>query len=81
MHLQQVWPWIYVNISHLKVKFSLPPEQAWPGAQDYLLWLKTPAIFKGTEVEQLADLLRQKWPGTRPEARSIKRLTRMLKER
>jgi hypothetical protein len=49
-----------VNISHLKVKFSLPPEQAWPGAQDYLTELKTPAIFKGTEVEQLADLLRQK---------------------
>ncbi|NLW74843.1 hypothetical protein KSK55_01275 [Methanospirillum purgamenti] len=49
-----------VNITHLKVKFSLPPEQAWPGIQDYLTELILPTQFKGTEVETLTDLLRQK---------------------
>ncbi len=49
-----------VNIAHLKVKFSLPSEQAWYGAQDYLTELKLPTQFKGTEVEQLTDMLRQK---------------------
>lgn len=49
-----------VNITHLKVKFSLPSEQSWHGAQDYMTELKLPAQFKGTEVEQLTDMLRQK---------------------
>ena len=49
-----------INITHLKVKFSLPPDQAWYGAQDYFTEFKIPEMFKGTEVEQLADMLRQK---------------------
>ena len=49
-----------VNISHLVVKFSLPPEQAWPGVQDYFTEFILPDQVKGTEVEPLTDLLRQK---------------------
>ena len=46
-----------VNITHLKVKFSLPPEQAWYGAQDYLTELKLPAQFKGIGVTQLTFII------------------------
>ncbi|MDD1724691.1 MAG: hypothetical protein LUQ07_06155 [Methanospirillum sp.] len=49
-----------VNISHIMAKFSLPPEQAWPGVQDYFTDFVLPKQFKGTEVEMLTDLLRQK---------------------
>lgn len=49
-----------VNISHLATKFSLPPERAWMGAQDFFTDLTLPAQFKGTEVEELTVLLRQK---------------------
>jgi len=49
-----------VNITHLCVKFSLPPEQAWPGVQDYFTEFSLPPQFKGTEVETMTDLLRQK---------------------
>ena len=38
----------------------MPPEQAWPGVQDYFTELILPSQFKGTEVETLTDLLRQK---------------------
>ena len=50
----------FVNISHLIAKFSLPPEQAWPGVQDYFVEFILPDQFKGTEIETLTDLLRQK---------------------
>jgi hypothetical protein len=49
-----------VNITHLKVKFSQPADQAWHGAADYLTELIVPPQMKGTEVEQLTDMLRQK---------------------
>ena len=49
-----------VNISHIMVKFSLPPEQAWQGVQDYFTDFVLPKQFQGTEVETLIDLLRQK---------------------
>jgi len=38
----------------------MPPEQAWPGVQDYFTELILPSQFIGTEVEALTDLLRQK---------------------
>ena len=49
-----------VNISHLVTKFSLPPDRAWMGAQDYFTDLTLPDQFKGTEVEELTGMLRQK---------------------
>ncbi|HWQ66329.1 MAG TPA: hypothetical protein VN372_05605 [Methanospirillum sp.] len=49
-----------VNISHLIAKFSLPPERAWPGVQDYFTTLILPEQFKGTEVEEILTMLRQK---------------------
>jgi len=49
-----------VNIAHLIVKFSHSPDHAWYGAQDYFTEFILPAQFKGTEVETLADALRQK---------------------
>jgi hypothetical protein len=50
----------FINISHLVTKFSLPPERAWMGAQDYFTELIIPEQFRGTEVEELTNLLRQK---------------------
>lgn len=50
----------FINISHLVTKFSLPPERAWMGAQDYFTEFIVPDQFKGTEVEELTDMLRQK---------------------
>ena len=50
----------FINISHLISKFSLPPDRAWMGAQDYFSELIIPDQFKGTEVEELTDMLRQK---------------------
>lgn len=50
----------FVNLAHLQVKFSLPPQQAWPGVQEYFTEFILPDQFKGTEVEMLTDLLRQK---------------------
>lgn len=50
----------FVNIAHLISKFSLPPDRAWMGAQDYFSDLIIPDQFKGTEVEELTDMLRQK---------------------
>lgn len=50
----------FIIISHLVTKFSLPPERAWMGAQDYFSELVMPDQFRGTEVEQLTDMLRQK---------------------
>jgi hypothetical protein len=49
-----------VNISYLAMKFSLPPEQAWMGAQDYFTEMKIPDQFAGTEVEEILGILRQK---------------------
>ena len=49
-----------INISHLVTKFSLPPDRAWMGAQDYFSDMILPDQFKGTEVEELTNLLRQK---------------------
>ncbi|PKL60947.1 MAG: hypothetical protein CVV33_00020 [Methanomicrobiales archaeon HGW-Methanomicrobiales-4] len=50
----------FIPISHLAVKFSLPPERAWMGAQDYFTDMIIPDQFKKTEVEELTNLLRQK---------------------
>lgn len=50
----------FILVSHLAVKFSLPPDRAWMGAQDYFTDMIVPDLFKGTEVEELTDLLRQK---------------------
>lgn len=50
----------FVILTHLSVKFSCPPEQAWPGVQDYFTEFILPDQFKGTEIETLVDLLRQK---------------------
>nr|WP_319376607.1 hypothetical protein [uncultured Methanoregula sp.] len=48
--------------------FALPPAQAWPGAGDHVSGLVVPEKFKGTEIDELATLLRKKviWhqPGT-----------------
>ncbi|MFA4878225.1 MAG: hypothetical protein WC586_12540 [Methanoregula sp.] len=48
--------------------FALPPAQAWPGAGDHVEGLIVPEKFRGTEVDELATLLRKKviWhqPGT-----------------
>jgi hypothetical protein len=49
-----------INISYLATKFSQSPERAWMGAQDYFTEMIIPEKFKGTEVEELADLLRKK---------------------
>ena len=49
-----------INISHLATKFSLPPDRAWMGAQDYFTELQIPERIQGTEVEELTSLLRQK---------------------
>lgn len=49
-----------IPISHLAVKFSLPPDRAWMGAQDYFTNLEIPPQFKGTEVEELTEMLRKK---------------------
>jgi hypothetical protein len=49
-----------IPISYLAIKFSLPPERAWTGAQDYFTEMIIPDQFKGTEVEELTSLLRQK---------------------
>ncbi len=49
-----------INLCYLYSKFSNPPERAWYGAQDYLTELVIPDRFKGTEVEELVQLLRQK---------------------
>lgn len=50
----------FINISHLVTKFSLPPDRAWMGAQDYFTDLTIPEQFKGTDIEELVKLLRQK---------------------
>jgi len=39
---------------------SLPPERAWTGLADHMSEAVLPASFKGTEVEELFSLLRQK---------------------
>lgn len=48
--------------------FALPPAQAWPGAGDHVEGFVVPERFKGTEIDELATLLRKKviWhqPGT-----------------
>ena len=49
-----------IPISHLAVKFSLPPDRAWMGAQDYFTDLEIPEMFTRTEVEELTELLRKK---------------------
>ncbi|WP_319578194.1 hypothetical protein [uncultured Methanospirillum sp.] len=49
----------FINISHIVTKFSLPPDRAWMGAQDYFSDLIIPAQFKGTEIEELVGILRQ----------------------
>lgn len=49
----------FINISHLMTKFSLPPDRAWMGAQDYLTDLTIPGQFKGTDIEELVGILRQ----------------------
>ncbi|HWQ64728.1 MAG TPA: hypothetical protein VN429_09965 [Methanospirillum sp.] len=49
----------FINISHLVTKFSLPPDRAWMGAQDYFSDLIIPAQFKGTDIEELIGILRQ----------------------
>jgi hypothetical protein len=49
-----------INIAHLVTKFSQSPERAWPGAQDYFTEMILPPQYKGTEVEELVDLLRQR---------------------
>jgi hypothetical protein len=57
--------------------FALPAEQAWFGAADHLEGLVVPDRFKGTEVDELATLLRKKvvWhqPGTmdKEDARDV----------
>lgn len=50
----------FIIISHLATKFSLPPDRAWMGAQDYFTECIIPEQFKGTEIEELTDMLRQK---------------------
>jgi hypothetical protein len=40
--------------------FGLPPGQAWHGVQDHVEGLVVPDRFKGTEIEELTELLRKK---------------------
>ena len=49
-----------IPLCHLSTKFSLPPDRAWVGAQDILINFELPEQFKGTEIEELAVVLRQK---------------------
>jgi len=49
-----------IPLCHLSTKFSLPPERAWMGAQDILMNFQIPKQFEGTEIEELAVMLRQK---------------------
>jgi hypothetical protein len=49
-----------INITYLAIKFSHSPGQAWMGAQDFFTEMIIPERFKGTEVEKLTDILRQK---------------------
>jgi len=49
-----------INLTYIAMKFSHRPDQAWMGAQDYFTEMIIPSQFKGTEVEQITDLLRQK---------------------
>ena len=49
-----------IPLCHLSAKFALPPERAWVGAQDILVNFEVPNQFKGTEIEELSSLLRQR---------------------
>lgn len=49
-----------INLTHLARQFHLPPEQAWYGAQDFMVEMIIPDHFAGTDVEVLAKELRQK---------------------
>jgi len=65
------------SIMLIAMHFTLPPEQAWPGAGDHVAGLVLPEKFRGTEVEELTTLLRKKvvWhqPGNmdREDAREV----------
>jgi hypothetical protein len=49
-----------IPLCHISAKFHLPPERAWIGAQDIFVNFEIPKRFEGTEIEELALLLRQK---------------------
>jgi len=39
---------------------GLPPERAWIGLSDHLVEMQVPEQFRGTEVEELVTMFRQK---------------------
>jgi len=48
------------NIMLISKHVGLPPERAWMGLADHMNETVMPQAFKGTEVEELFSLLRQK---------------------
>lgn len=72
------------NIMLISKHFALPPEQAWPGVKDHLTEMQVPKQFQGTEIEELATMLRKKimWHqnGTidKEDAESVMRILRRL---
>ncbi|MDD3406547.1 MAG: hypothetical protein PHP13_00525 [Methanomicrobium sp.] len=48
------------NIMLISKHVGLPPERAWTGLADHMTEAVLPPSFKGTEVEELFSLLRQK---------------------
>lgn len=48
------------NIMLISKHVSLSPERAWIGLADHMTEAVLPPLFKGTEVEELFSLLRQK---------------------
>lgn len=48
------------NIMLVAKHVGLPPNRAWTGLADHLIELQVPDRFRGTEVEELLTMLRQK---------------------
>ncbi|MBN1431259.1 MAG: hypothetical protein JW931_00640 [Methanomicrobiaceae archaeon] len=48
------------NIMLVSKHIGLPPERAWSGLSDHLVEIQIPDQFRGTEVEELLTMLRQK---------------------
>ena len=48
------------NIMLVSKHVGLPPERAWTGLSDHLVEMQIPDQFRGTEVEELVTMLRQK---------------------
>ena len=48
------------NIMLVSKHLGLPPERAWTGLADHLIELKVPDQFRGTEIEELLTMVRQK---------------------